>query len=762
MSPDKVKDAAVDHPYSARVLNKKIDKVNRMLMDIIEEEGLEGKQSKMYNKLLKKRSEYEDELLQVELSDINSEDSEEKKQADLLATPSTPTISKSTPNPTSPSYVNQDVAEAMRRDQEKRELQAAKDDAVARAQERFKLLEIEAMKKAEDALEQSQEAERQRELEREQERMVKKEQEEQQLLLRKLKKVERLLIDVVADDEKGSKEYKKLTKKRKEYMGALETYEKEQQQQQQQQTKNEAHQEQDAEEETDEEEKNVVHQEQIGHIEVGGIAEEARQAALKQAGHVEVGGIAEEARQAALQQAGQVQVEIGGIAEEARQAAKAQAEAAAEQEAVQAQQRKQPPLKAGDEHEKLLRKKLKKVERLLIDLVADDDKGKDSKEYQKFIKKREEYMIALKPYEHYEHEHEDSITVDSMLATSHSTMGLSSHESQQAPPKHKEQQHSEEHESLLRRKLKKCERLLIDIVADDGKGSKEYKKLSKKRREYMTALEPYEKMVEQENDSDDVGSDESPQEEDDGVLAQEEEQRQQELKVTEERSRLDKEQQELEDAAEEETRRSELATAAEELQRRQDTEAKAQEEHANLDATQSADESSKSKKKSKSENADPKYSYEILQKKINKVEKMLREVSKEKGEDSKDHKKLQRKRDVYLLALEEFESSEDEKGDVEVSKNDEESDGDDDNFFDEVNRTGDEVADKESFEEPEWEASKEEFDEKEIASIQAEERERKQQQFIETQRKAKLAMAKAQEEKERSAADRKARKEASA
>jgi hypothetical protein len=79
---------------------------------------------------------------------------------------------------------------------------------------------------------------------------------------------------------------------------------------------------------------------------------------------------------------------------------------------------------------------------------------------------------------------------------------------------------------------------------------------------------------------------------------------------------------------------------------------------------------SKSKETSKADD-DPKYSYELLQKKMNKVNKMLREVIKEKGENCKDYKKLHRKRDEYLLALEEFESSDDDEDDVEVSDDEE-------------------------------------------------------------------------------------------
>jgi hypothetical protein len=56
------------------------------------------------------------------------------------------------------------------------------------------------------------------------------EQQQQQLLLKKLKKVEHMIIDIVADAGKGSKEYKKLTTKRKEYMAALGTNDKEQHQ----------------------------------------------------------------------------------------------------------------------------------------------------------------------------------------------------------------------------------------------------------------------------------------------------------------------------------------------------------------------------------------------------------------------------------------------------------------------------------------------------------------------------------------------------
>jgi hypothetical protein len=83
----------------------------------------------------------------VKLSDSDETVTQESHP---IAAPHAP-ISTTTP----PSSLNKDVAEAMRCELEKKESQAAKDKAVPRAHERFKLMEFEVMKKAQDALEQN-------------------------------------------------------------------------------------------------------------------------------------------------------------------------------------------------------------------------------------------------------------------------------------------------------------------------------------------------------------------------------------------------------------------------------------------------------------------------------------------------------------------------------------------------------------------------------------------------------------------------------
>jgi hypothetical protein len=190
------------------------------------------------------------------------------------------------------------------------------------------------------------------------------------------------------------------------------------------------------------------------------------------------------------------------------------------------------------------------------------------------------------------------------------------------------------------------------------------------------------------------------------------------------------------------------------LQRRQEAEARAREDIEKQEPPPGGE--SKSKDMSKADD-DPKHSYELLQKKMNKVNKMLREVIKEKGEDCKDYKKLQKRRDEYLLALEEFECSDDNE---EVSDDEEHIDEEivDEEYIKDQVRNRDAYFGQENFEEPEWEVSEKEFDEEEVAIIEEEERERKEQQFIETREKAKIVMAKAQEGKGRLAAARKTRR----
>jgi hypothetical protein len=121
---------------------------------------------------------------------------------------------------------------------------------------------------------------------------------------------------------------------------------------------------------------------------------------------------------------------VRGIADEARQAANEQ-DAAAAAAAVPEPITVQQPQESSDQQEQLLRQKLKKVERLLIDLVADPQR-KDSKEYEKLMEKRQEYTAALKAYSNNDQEGNISLSQDvSTVATSQSTMGVESQENQQ-------------------------------------------------------------------------------------------------------------------------------------------------------------------------------------------------------------------------------------------------------------------------------------------------------------------------------------------